>query len=211
MSGTSTKRMIAEQVLRRLSGGDISQDTDFDFREIILLIEQAVNLLVKANIFDSLRYGATEIGAQYISSFRNVPVQFDESINLAFSEVPCNYIDLPQQRGIYQVSPMQDQFQSFIPVGPGFLNLYSRNPAGRLEGQVGYWPEQLRIYYTRNILKEGCKNILLKIVVPSPEMVGDDDPYPIGSDLELPVIQKVLELLGVRVQADDTNDNSNAR
>ncbi len=207
----TTKRQLAEQVLRRISGGDVSDGSEYDIREIIRFIEQAVNALVKSNFYASLKVGETSIGPQYISTFRSLPVEFDTELDLAYLNIPCTYLDLPDDRGVYHISPMKEQHNAFVPVRNGSATLFSHSEANNLEGRIGYWLEQNRVYFNQNIAADGCDKVLLKLVVASPENCGDDDLYPIGSDLELPVIQKVLEIMGITTETDDVNDKKNKK
>ncbi len=204
----TTKKKLAEQVLRRISGGDAEDDSQFDIREIILLVEQAVNALVKADLLQGLAIGETYIGTQYISTFMDTPVLFDNGLDKAYSEIPCNYLSLPDDRGVYHISRMKGQDDAFVPLRNGSETLYSHSPARNLEGRAGFWTEGKRIYYKPNIFKDGCKGVLLKLVVASPSEIKDDEPYPIGSDMELPVIEKVLEIMGVNGPVDHVNDNN---
>lgn len=209
MGLTTTKNKLAEQVIRRLNGGDSSVESQYDKREIILFIEQALAALVKSEFMASLRIAGPHIGSQYISSFINVPILRDEDRDEVYSIIPHDYVNLPNDRGIQQVSMMKDQTSAFVPVRNGSTALFSKSPASRLEGRIGFYPEGNRIYYKKDLLKDGCDKVLIKLIVPSPSELDDDDPYPIPTDMQLPVINEVLKLMGVQVQTDDVNDNSN--
>ena len=204
----TTKRRLAEQILRRLSGGDASDDSQYDIREIMLFVGQALGFLVKANYLENLRYGDTSIGSQYISTFPGVPVQFNKTTGKAFIDLPCTYLDLPDGRGIFHISPLRQQDNAFVPVRNGSETLFSHSAAGNLEGRIGFWAEGNRVYFNKDISREGCNEVLLKLAVVSPESIGADDPYPISSDMEIVVIGKVLEIMGIRVENDDANDNN---
>ncbi len=207
----TTKLKISDQILRRLEGGDVSDDSRYDPREIILLIEQALATLVKGNHIQNLRLGETTIGSQYISSFFNVEVKHSPCLTMTFSEIPSSYLDLPNGKGVHQISNMKDQENSFIPVRNGFSTLYNNSPAKNLEGRIGYYLEGNRIYYLKDLIKEGCNDVLVKLVVPSPSNIADDEPYPIGTDMEFLVIKEVLQIMGVSIPTDDANDKSNKR
>lgn len=204
-----TKNILAEQIQRRINGGDRNDDSEFDDREIILYIEQALAVLIKESFIKMLRVDETPVGAQYISSFMNVEVVESPCLKLSYSILPRSYIDLHSDRGIHQISLMEDQLNTFVPVRNGSVSLFSKSPASGLEGRTGYYPEGARVYYTKNLVKDGIVKVLMKLIVPSPSDLGNDDPYPIGTDMELPVIVKVLELMGISPPTDDVNDSSN--
>lgn len=205
----TTKNKLAEQVIRRLNGGDISDDAEQDPREVILFIEQAVAVLVKENYIKTLLVEETSVDPKYIAMFKNVPVLQDKDIGLSYSETPYPFLDLHADRGIHHVSMMKEQGGAFVPIRNGSVSLYSHSPAKNLEGRIGYWPEAKRIYYSVDLVRQGCDKVLVKLIVPSPSELDDDEPYPIGSDMELPVIERVLALMGVNSNTDDVNDNTN--
>lgn len=49
----TTKRILAEQCMRILSGGYVTKDTEFDIREIMLAVEQARDRLVKQEVMST--------------------------------------------------------------------------------------------------------------------------------------------------------------
>lgn len=204
----TTKNKLAEQIIRLLDGGDPSDDSKHDKRAIILHIEQAVAFLVKGNFLKTLLVADTGIDSHYISTFRNVEVLRDDELEMSYSEIPHSYIELPKDKGIHLVCAMKAQDVPYVPVRNGSQALYSHSAASNLEGRTGFWPEAKRIYYTKDIFTAGCKKVLMKLIVPSPSNVDDDDSYPISTDMELPVINQVLQLMGVNVPTDDVNDNS---
>ena len=53
----TTKAKLAEQVLRIIQGGSISDDSDIDTREIILHIEQERDRLIKQMILLNFKMG----------------------------------------------------------------------------------------------------------------------------------------------------------
>ena len=44
----TTRYKIAEQVVRIVSGGDISEDSSIDIREVMALVDQERNALIKS-------------------------------------------------------------------------------------------------------------------------------------------------------------------
>ena len=53
----TTKARLAEQVLRIVQGGYLSDDSDIDSREVILFIEQERDALVKRMIVGCMKIG----------------------------------------------------------------------------------------------------------------------------------------------------------
>lgn len=207
----TTKKLIAEQVLRILEGGDINDDSAYDIREVMRLIDQVVSLQIKAGWIENLKAGHPGVAGSYISTFKNIPLHYDEDMGVSYLELPCNYVHLPAGRGIHHLSRTKEISEAFVPMSSGNSSLFSHSPAEGLEGRIGFYPEGKRIYLTKDLYHQGCKKVLLKLVIPPLSEVGQDDPYPIGAEAELVVIEKVLELLREPVKKDVLNDNNPVR
>ena len=65
----ATKKSLAEQTLRIIQGGNISDDVDIDIREIMLFIEQERDALIKGSIFNFKKIGVHEVIGDFLSSY----------------------------------------------------------------------------------------------------------------------------------------------
>jgi len=101
---------------------------------------------------------------------------------------------------------MKDQFNVFIPIRNGAMAIFKNSPAGRLEGRIGYWPEQGRVYFTVDISAKIDKCLVKQIIT------GADGILPqtqfIAPDVELPILEKVISLLRMRLPQDKQNNNN---
>ena len=74
----TTKKQLAEQIIRILNSGDTTNDNSIDPRELLLAIEQERDRLVRIRLFESLQMGEMIVAGDVISSFDNVlPVGID--------------------------------------------------------------------------------------------------------------------------------------
>jgi len=203
----TTLARIAEQVERRISGGDFQTTHPVDKREIILLIRQTTNFFIRQNLFENIKVGENSINGQYLSTFKNVEVKKDTDTDLTFSALPAKYLELPHDKGLFQISSMKNQFDDvFIPIRAGAAGLFNNSPAGKLEKRIGFWPEGDRVYFTQDLLKKKLNKILIKLVIDSPEDVDINDPYPIPPNLEKMIIDEVLDVMMPRARQDKVND-----
>ena len=176
----TTKRKLAEQVMRIISGGSVKNDFQIDIREIMISIEQERDRLVKIELFNSMREGDPGIIGNFISTFSNVEVKEDKDKKLFYSDLPACPISLPYDKGVYQISYMQDQSSTFVRIPNGAIGLYNNMPSKKLLGREGYWVESnydainnnqsvTRVYYNDNI-KDCLSKVLIKLVAASKDI-----------------------------------------
>lgn len=209
----TTKRILAEQCMRILSGGYVTRDTEFDIREIMLAVEQARDRLVKQEVM-STSFSSTSafvdtsgVLGNYISVYDNVDILEDNNKELRYSLLPAMPLALPDDKGVYHVSYQKDQRASFVRMPNGSLGLYANLPSSRLLGKEGFWVEHDKIYYNDNV-GFGLEKILLKLVVVSKD-IPPDSPFPMPAELESDVVRDVVELYTVMRNAvhDEQNDD----
>lgn len=209
MAKTSKSR-LAEQALRALAGGDVPRDFHVKLRELILLVPQARDHLVEQMYRLRMeKTGAKEIDTAFLSVYKNVPILTDEDLDLKYSELPASFIDLPDGLGLYHVGPMKGHNRKFKKVPASFLSMYDGLEASNLHGNVGFWVEGDKIYYTSKFdLEPQCEEVLIKLVG-SISDTDDDDEIEMPRDIEMKVISLIVEFyngLGQKPK-DRVNDN----
>lgn len=204
----TTKAILAQQVIRRLSGGNQPADSTLDRREVIKLITQAINEMVKANFFENYKLGEPGVDGVYIATYKSQSVVLDSDRNEYYTTLPNIYVALPKGRGIRQVSSMKNQKKPFIIRENGNQGIYANLPAGRLEGNIGVYPEGNKIWYSKDMRKENIDKVLLKLVVGAPDSIGESDTLPIDASVEFAVIERVLGWLDPTIPQDKINNNN---
>lgn len=205
-----TKYLLADQVLRILSGGDIQRDSNTQIREAMRIVAQARDMVVRQEVWSLMKQADDfDIPGEYITTFNNVEVKKDEDKDILYSVVPAQFINLPRNMGIYQVSLMKDQFNSFIPVRPSFRSMYNGLGGFCLEDRIGYWVEGNRIYYQGMVDSDDINKVCIKEIVSSSEIDDEDEAFPIPPDKEIDVINIALEIYGYQkqVKKDEINDS----
>tara|TARA_R110002020_G_scaffold140089_5_gene311326 strand:+ start:1883 stop:3472 length:1590 start_codon:yes stop_codon:yes gene_type:complete len=118
----TTRYKIAEQVVRIVSGGDISEDSSIDIREVMALVDQERNALIKSEIMDwtytkstTTAKGELEINGAWLSH-HDLQLGTDGAKNGAVYAslnelLSTNYISLPNDMGIQRVASINSPFQ----------------------------------------------------------------------------------------------------
>ena len=113
----TTRYKIAEQVLRIVNGGDPTEDSSIDIREVMILVDQERDSLIKSEIMDwmytkstTTAKGELEIDGGWISQ-ATVPIVRDASRNGALvGALDFSYVSLPNDMGIQRVENVINRF-----------------------------------------------------------------------------------------------------
>ena len=203
----TTFSTLAEQTKLILSGGRITPDVEPSPQELILCVKQAFSQLVKMSFYENNKEGESYVSGGFIYTFADVDVTNTIIKNLFYSTLPSSTIVLPQEIGVYQISPMQDQGSFFVPLRNGDYALMQGLEVSRLEGRYGYFIEGKRVYYTFSP-SEKIDYVLMKLVV-AIDNIGDDEMIVIPNDMQLQLVQQAAQLYMTEVSAkkDVISDN----
>lgn len=203
----TTLSLIAEQSRLILAGGKITADLRPSEQELILFVRQAFSQFVKINYFENRKEGETYIDGGFIYAFDDVEVSKDLNKDLFYSDIPSSTIVLPYEMGVYQISPMKNQGDFYIPLRNGFHSLMSELEVGQLEGRFGYYIEGKRIYYTFKSV-DAPESVMMKLVVALDNITGDDAIF-MPKDMELAIVQQAVQFYMVEKQIvpDNVADN----
>lgn len=206
----TTLYKIAEQIQRMISGGQPTTDTAVKIQELIIAVQQSFAYAVKMNLFENRREGEYDVNGAFIFTFDDVPVLYDTTKNLYYSELPTTYVALPNEMGIVQVSSMKSQFKGFVRVNPNFLSQSFGLKIAGLLGNKGYWAENNKLYYVNMDKVNSNDKVLLKLVVgldgidPYEDVIGL--PPEIQDQIISAVYQKYINV-EVNVPEDTLNNN----
>jgi len=140
------------------------------------------------------------VSGQYLATFV-CDVSRDNVRCETYITVPTPYIAIGgTDKGIKEVSPMNDLQQSYVPTANGSKNIYRGLPAGNLEQRVGFYPERNKIYFLQDVLKKGVSKVRLKLIVAN----GDD--MVIDPAIESTIRDKAVAAFSKRGEQDRLND-----
>ena len=112
----ATRQSIAEQVLRIINGGDLNEDSRIELRDVMPLVDQERDALIKAQIMDSMYTKGTatsknelEVLGQFLSSEVLTVMKSNtrERRGLLFAQLP-DIISLPKDMAVQRVSSIID-------------------------------------------------------------------------------------------------------
>ncbi len=172
MANFTNINIIAEEIQFILNGGNVSTDSQLDIRVIKLAVSQAAAKFVSMDYNAKAKSFEGSISGTYLQVFEDVPVLFNPNRNKYYSELPYEYLNLNEDRGIHQISAMKDEENAFIPVRNGMSSLLSNTPQGRMEGKVSFFPEGLKnVIYRNDMDRLGITSVLVKLIVGDTNMI----------------------------------------
>lgn len=222
----STIRILSEQILRIVNGGNIPRDSQFHELDAQYLVRDTASKLIKGEWFSERNEGGKTIDARYVVTFTDLTVEIDEITKDNYIDMPVtNYIRLPYGAGIRSVRPWNAattrtkrtkaiELRAFIPIPNRFEDIYFALPVASLEGVYGWMVRGNRITFTKRYgktLKEYQINAVeVDIVTVDPKAIGVDDELPIAGELVQQLKTEVIEILKIgKPQVVDVIDDQN--
>lgn len=201
----ATLAVLRDQIIRRLSGGDPSSDSQLDEREIELHILQALNAAIKIEYYNNIRAEDIHgVSGQFIYTF-TADVKKDALRGEQYIEMVTPHVALPNDKGIHEITPVNGKCKTFIPVRNGSVSLYRGLPAGNLEMGTGFYPERGKVFFTKDIMCQGVSKVRVKIIA----AYGSD--LVIDPAMEESVIKAVMGIMTPALPQDKIVDNVDDR
>jgi hypothetical protein len=191
----STKRILAELVLRNLAGGDPSAGSRWDLREIEVMIGQSIASKLKLSHFqETMVAGETIPEGLKLAVYENIPaVSYNGKSKLTLPAIP---VSLPRNIGIYHVGPMDDPHCGYIPLMTGQFGQVSKLVGmSDMLGQVSYEPREKDLLLSKDVTGDLHMIILLIMDI---SKYDEYAPLPVSQDMESAVVMEVTEMLAQR-------------
>ena len=190
-----TKGELAEQVLLFLSKGNTPNDFAISKQELITLVPQVRDYLID----QAMQKKGVELDEQLLRAFE-VKVRYDKNRDVNYCVIPVPYLSLPNNMGLYSISPMKGDNVSFINVSPKHRSIYSGMDALRASSRIGYYTENtgghLKAIFTKkfNSVTEGCEVVLMKLIEDI-RFISDDESIYVPSGLRFTLITTLVGYL----------------
>ena len=194
----TTRSAIAEQVQLQYSKAVSSEQSlkkTIDRREIFPLINQATNEILGVQFKESQKLGGVNVPSGMIATYSNNQVLTEHG--RSYADLPIYPMPLERDMGVWSVVPQTGSEPAlvdgipYIPIVESDWSLLSATDEGLLEGQVGYYIEGRRVFFTEAI----SGPVKFKMLISDVELIGDTDPYPVTPDIELMVVERVAKML----------------
>lgn len=194
-----TKEIIAERVLKAVSGGSIISYRKLDPREIYESIETNRNAIMQEIVL-----GGGVLDGEFVTTFKNVPILDDPETALRFSIMPTKLISFADGGGIRQISPMKNQGLNFIRINGNTQGMFAPLESSKLQGRIGFYPERTKVGTDQSIrvVYKGCpfqyKDVLMKVIASSYDF-DEDEALPIPAAFEEKLVTMVIQSFAMNI------------
>lgn len=222
MENQVTPRKLAQRIIRLDERGNQSRDSELDDREVVDIIMDVANKLLKINMFQERQGNLNKsVPAHYIHTFRKVPLKIKTSTTIAdsvnFITLPAKYASLPHNAGVRFIYPDTDNFyknEPMIPINQGECFMFE-GLLGNMQKKWVYSLEGDEVYFKKRCGKTLCEAGIQYVNVVLVTIIGDismDTPLNVPPELHLDIIEGSLALLGstygIKQVKDKINDNN---
>lgn len=192
---------VALMVQRRYEGGDVSDDSGLELADFIQAVRSARAYKIKTDYWMQARMeGDRTVNQGWMQNYLDVPVLLNEQTEVYYSKLPTQvFDDLPKGKGLYFVSPMQDQTAPIMPMTIGEQWLFSSLPQ---DDTMYYYFDNTNIYYSR--FNPQVKTVFMQFIPLNSDNIPDEVVYEI-CDL---VMAQFLKPKQVGIEIDKLTDNN---
>lgn len=191
----TTKKKISEQIQRILKGNPVIS-ARVHINDIMLLVEQVANQLLKAEHFSvNMPAGDTVPNNCMIFSYDAVPVEVYKT-SKSRSKLPSIPVSLPRNMGVLHISKTDAIDEPFIPIPTSMYGIVKpQDMLGDLSGLIGYEVVGSEVIYTKNLLGMGISSVYMRLVGTNLSLLTDYDILPVSADMEAQIVQMVYNML----------------
>lgn len=191
----TTKKKISEQIQRILKGNPVIS-ARVHINDIMLLVEQVANQLLKAEHFSvNMPSGDTVPNNCMIFSYDAVPVEVYKT-SKSRSKLPSIPVSLPRNMGVLHISKTDAVDEPFIPIPTSMYGIVKpQDMLGDLSGLIGYEVVGSEVIYTKNLVGMGISSVYMRLVGANLSLLTDYDILPVSADMEAQIVQMVYNML----------------
>jgi hypothetical protein len=195
----TNKATLSEQIQRIYARFlDKNNPSDvIDIREVMLLVNQSINKILKLEVAESFKAGLVDVPKcsliQYTAS-----VTADAPNNRSSITLPVIPLTLPLDMGIWSISASNAAMTPYIPIPAQDVLVFQGANLSYLEGQVGYYIQGKKVFFTKDITLAGngsISSVIVNILASDFSQFGDNDMLPISPEVESAVITEVLNII----------------
>jgi hypothetical protein len=194
-----TKTILAEQI-QRLYARFLDKDNPgdvIDLREIILLINQSINKVLKLQVADSFKAGMVDIPKCNLIEY-TAAVTADAGNNRAYITLPVIPLTLPMDMGIWSIAAATGAMTPYLPIPAQDVLVFQGANLSYLEGKIGYYVQGKRVYFTNNITLAAngtVTSVVVNLLTMDLSQFTDNEMLPISPEVESAIIDDVLQTI----------------
>lgn len=185
----ATKKQIAEQAMRIISGGHLKPDRTIDIREVMLHLDQLRDARCRLDTMNNVKSGNYSVSEDYLTIVTG-------TVTAGVVALPQPVLDLEWGLGLYQVGPTADLEEAYgiVPAGQGAL---LKGTAALERASKGYCWLVAGTLYFKNV--DNTTGVTIWYV-PSSKSIAEDADYPVPPDVEAELLQQLVQMFGVQQQ-----------
>ena len=195
-----TKYKLAEEIQRiyaRFLDRDNPSDV-IDLREILLILEQSINKVLKLQVAESFKAGFVDIPRCNLIEY-TCTVTSDSNNTRAYINLPAIPLTLPLDMGVWSIAATNAALTPYIPIPAQdvlvFGTIATGNNVSYLEGQIGYYVQGKKVYFTKDITQASngsISSVIVSLVVSDFDKFTDNELLPISPEVITAVTNEVL-------------------
>lgn len=195
----TTKNILAEQI-QRLYARFIDKDNVsdvIDIREVILLLVQSINKILKLQVAESFKAGQIDVPRCNLLEY-TCAVTSESGNNRSYITLPAIPLTLPLDMGIWSIAASNAALTPYIPIPAQDIIVFQGTNVSALEQQIGYYVQGKRVYFTKDITLSAngsITSVIVNLLVSDFSQIGDNDLLPISPEVESLVIEDVLNAI----------------
>lgn len=198
-----TKNKLAEEIQRiyaRFLDKDNPSDV-IDIREVKLVLEQSINKVLKLQVAESFKAGLLEVPRCNLIEYA-CSVTSDSTNARSYITLPVIPITLPLDMGVWSIYATSSASNPYIPIPAQDVLVFGTIGSGTslsyLEGQVGYYVQGKRVYFTKDITLSGngsISSVNAVILAVNFDQYTDTEMLPISPEVITAVIDETLTVI----------------
>ena len=196
----STNKAILSEQIQRIYARFLDKDNPSDvisIPEVLLLVSQAINKILKLEVAESFKAGLVDVPKCSLIQYTATVVS-EPSNNRSYIALPVIPLTLPLDMGIWNIAASNAAMTPYIPIPAQDVLVFQGANLSYLEGQVGYYIQGKRVYFTKDITLSSngsISSVILNILASDFSQLTDTDMLPISPEVESAVITEVLNII----------------
>lgn len=171
-------------------------DNNIQPRQIFVELDDVVNSMAKDNYFENWKLYGAAVDEQFIVTWDGesaIDVQ-DVDNQPSYITLPANYAALPKHDGIQEVWPLNYEFGAVRKRDHADIRLTRRLMSGNMQDELGGYPRgNLFVFDQVGVGKNFATKFGVRLVTHDASQITADAPYPVPSNLEEELIDRVVK------------------